>query len=169
MKKNMFQIILSILFLTACIACPPVEEPKPTTLKLQVFGMTCSGCEKSVKQLFENQSGIKSAVASKAENSVQISYNPQQISETDLLEKFTNTHYSETENNSRVVVLPVKGMTCSKCVQKIQSSLSAINGVQSVDANFEKSTVTITYEPSKTSIESLVREIQAKQFVVEGY
>ena len=43
-------------------------------------------------------------------------------------------------------IINVQGMTCSHCEESVQKSLLKINGVNTVTANHENNTVTITGE-----------------------
>ena len=56
----------------------------------------------------------------------------------------------------RVLVLtPTPQMHCEKCENKIKKNMRFEDGVKKVETNIEKQEVTITYDPSKNTIEGL--------------
>jgi copper chaperone CopZ len=59
------------------------------------------------------------------------------------------------------IVYSIPNINCGHCVHTIQSEVSELSGVNSVVANLETRTATITYEPPATEekIKSLLAEI----------
>ena len=56
----------------------------------------------------------------------------------------------------RVLVLtPTPQMHCQNCENKIKKNMRFEDGVKKVETNIEKQEVTITYDPSKNTIEGL--------------
>jgi len=55
----------------------------------------------------------------------------------------------------QTVTLDVPGMTCSSCPITIKKALSKVDGVQKVNANFEKREAVVTFDDQKTSVEKL--------------
>lgn len=56
----------------------------------------------------------------------------------------------------RVLVLtPTPQMHCESCENKIKKNMRFENGVKKVETNIEKQEVTITYDPSKNTVEGL--------------
>jgi len=58
---------------------------------------------------------------------------------------------------NKTVVLDVPGMTCKFCPITIRKALNKVPGVTEVKAEFNTKTATVTYDPSKTNIESLIK------------
>ena len=56
----------------------------------------------------------------------------------------------------RVLVLtPTPQMHCESCENKIKKNMRFEKGVKKVETNIEKQEVTITYDPSKNTVEGL--------------
>ncbi len=56
----------------------------------------------------------------------------------------------------RVVVLtPTPQMHCQSCEKKIKNNMRFEKGVKRIDTNIERQEVTITYDPSKNTVEGL--------------
>lgn len=47
--------------------------------------------------------------------------------------------------------IKVEGMTCNHCTGSVQSVLSALNGVSSVDVSLEKGTATVEFDETQTN------------------
>lgn len=60
-----------------------------------------------------------------------------------------------TEN--KTVVLDVPGMTCKFCPITIRKALQKVEGVVEAKSEFETKTATVTFDPTKTNIETLIK------------
>ena len=49
----------------------------------------------------------------------------------------------------------IAGMTCDKCVQRVESALRQVNGVQEVKVDRQAATATVTFDRSKTDMPAL--------------
>ena len=58
---------------------------------------------------------------------------------------------------SVTVVLGVPGMTCKFCPITIRKALKKVDGVTEVKTEFKTKTATVTFDPSKTNIETLIK------------
>lgn len=62
-----------------------------------------------------------------------------------------------TAAEGRVVKLDVPGMTCKFCPITIKKALEKIPGVTEAKSDFDTKTATVTFDPSKTNIEALMK------------
>ena len=58
---------------------------------------------------------------------------------------------------SKVVTLDVPGMTCKFCPITIRKALNKVPGVIEAKSDFSTKTATVTYDPTKTNIETLTK------------
>jgi P-type Cu+ transporter len=56
--------------------------------------------------------------------------------------------------------IPVEGMTCASCVQRIQTGLSKVSGVTAAGVNLATEKATVTFDPLKTSAQDLVDAVR---------
>ncbi len=54
-------------------------------------------------------------------------------------------------------ILDVPGMTCKFCPITIRRALNKVPGVIEAKAEFKTKTATVTYDPSKTNVEELMK------------
>jgi copper ion binding protein len=63
-------------------------------------------------------------------------------------------------------VLKVDGMSCEHCVKAITKAAGALSGVKSVDVDLKAKTVTVEYDPGKTSLETIKLEIEDQGYEI---
>ncbi len=66
----------------------------------------------------------------------------------------------ETQN------LNVQGMSCQHCVHTVKGAVTAVAGVDSVEVSLEKNLVTVGFDPSKTSLQSIRSAIEDEGYSV---
>jgi mercuric ion binding protein len=57
----------------------------------------------------------------------------------------------------KTVTLDVKNMTCELCPITVKKSLEKVSGVNVVKVDFDKKTVSITFDPDKAQPEALIQ------------
>ena len=57
----------------------------------------------------------------------------------------------------KTVTLDVPGMNCALCPITIKKALQTVQGVQKVDASYEKKEAVITFDDVKTDVERLIK------------
>jgi copper chaperone len=62
--------------------------------------------------------------------------------------------------------LKVQGMSCSHCVNAVESSVGELQGVSSVKVNLEQGEVTVAYDNSKTSLNEIQETIEDQGYEV---
>lgn len=63
----------------------------------------------------------------------------------------------QTQNNSQTVMLDMQNMTCAMCSITIRKALEGVDGVQSAKVDCDSKTANVTFDPKKTTIESLLK------------
>lgn len=64
------------------------------------------------------------------------------------------------------IVLQVSGMTCGGCVKSIKNALAAREGIGATEADLEKATVKIEFDPDKIQETAIRSTITAAGFEV---
>lgn len=60
----------------------------------------------------------------------------------------------------------VDGMTCGGCVASVQRAVNALGGVSRVDASVPDATVTVDFDPGRTTLDAVKRAIEEAGFDV---
>ena len=58
------------------------------------------------------------------------------------------------------ITLPVIGITCANCASTIERNAKKVNGVEEVVVNFGSEKVTISYDPSTTTLNDVIERIE---------
>jgi copper chaperone CopZ len=69
------------------------------------------------------------------------------------------TELSTSQGQTKVVTIPVEGMSCLACTARVKSTLKAINGVTEVEVNLAGRVARVAYLEGKVSPEQLVSAI----------
>lgn len=64
---------------------------------------------------------------------------------------------AQSNPQTRTVVLDVENMTCAMCPITVRKSLEAVSGVIQASASNDTKTATVTYDPTMTTPDALVR------------
>jgi Cu+-exporting ATPase len=74
---------------------------------------------------------------------------------------------SETNTiKGRHIVLPVKGMSCASCATRIEKKVGELDGVDQAGVNFGSESITVDFDPHRTSPESIKQTIEEIGFSV---
>ena len=63
------------------------------------------------------------------------------------------------EEEHRQVVIPVEGMGCESCAERLQSKLARLDGVTKATVDFSKKEARVTFDPRKITTKQIVAEI----------
>ncbi|MFQ5653026.1 MAG: heavy metal translocating P-type ATPase, partial [bacterium] len=84
-------------------------------------------------------------------------FDPERVSPAKLVETVKEVGYMPVIEK---VILPISGMSCASCVQKIETALQRTPGVVSVGVNFATEKATVTYLSSQVSIRDLKKVVR---------
>jgi len=69
------------------------------------------------------------------------------------------TEKTNSENAERVD-LPITGMTCAACANRIERVLSKQTGVENASVNFATAKATVNFDPQQTNVEKIIEKIR---------
>ena len=85
---------------------------------------------------------------------------------------FTNKNLqinNVTNNYLQNIEFKIVGMTCDGCETFIEQTVSAVEGVYSVKANYENGTANISFDSTKTNAKEITYIIEETSYKVSGY
>jgi len=65
-------------------------------------------------------------------------------------------------------VLNVPTVSCNHCKMAIEGAVKGVDGVSSVDVDVEAKSVTVDFDPGKTSLETVEAAVQEEGYEVAG-
>ncbi len=125
---------------------------------LSIRGMTCAACAQRIEKNVRKLSGIGQATVNFASEKLFVEYDESSLQLNTIKEAVAKIGFEVVEktHNSNVTI-PVGGMTCAACAQRIEKGIKKLNGVASVSVNFVTEKVTVVYDPHLVRL-SVIRE-----------
>ena len=134
------------------------------TLKIGVTGMTCASCSSAVERILNRKDGVGSAVVSLATNEAAVIFNPDLVTEDQLVEAIESIGYNVRKENVQILVI---GMTCATCAINVENALKKVDGVITVGVNLTTRKATIEYIPALVNISQLENTIRDIGYDIE--
>lgn len=130
----------------------------------QIFnikGMTCAACAQRIEKVVRKLSGISQATVNLASEKLFVEYDPGILSLTTIKEAVSKIGYEVVEktDNSRVTI-PIGGMSCAACAQRIEKAIKKLEGVADVSVNFASEKATVIYDPQKIRLSAIKETIE---------
>jgi len=127
-------------------------------LSIPVAGMTCANCAANIERGLKKLNGIKATSVSFASEQVSVTFEPVEISLSDITEKINSLGYKAITSK---IELPVTGMTCANCAMNIERALNRkVPGILKASVNFATERVSVEYIPAAASVEDIVSAIR---------
>ena len=125
---------------------------------LDIHGMTCAACAQRIEKSVRKLSGIGQANVNLAGEKLFVEYDSTVVSLDDIKGRVTKIGYQVVEKtDSQNVTIPIGGMTCAACANRVQKAIGKLEGIESVSVNFATEKATVTYIPQKVRL-SAIRE-----------
>ena len=127
-------------------------------ISIPVSGMTCANCAANIERGLKKLKGIKASSVSFASEKASVTYEPGEISLSDIIEKINSLGYKALTSK---IEIPVTGMTCANCAMNIERVLNRkVPGILKASVNFATERVSVEYIPSSASVEDIISAIR---------
>lgn len=129
------------------------------TIKLKIDGMHCASCVNKVEQNLNALEGVEKATVNIANDSAQVTYDDNRLSEQDLKDTVKDSGYEARVDDPSMVSMSarVEGMTCAACVNRVDKALNHLDGLQDVRVNIANDKASFKYDKDQVRLS----EIQA--------
>ncbi|XP_064422584.1 copper-transporting ATPase 1 [Latimeria chalumnae] len=110
------------------------DDQTPAKCFIQVTGMTCASCVANIERNLNREHGIYSVFVALMAGKADVRYNAAVLQPLDIAELISELGFGATvmenyDGSDGKLELIVRGMTCSSCVHKIESTLMKTKGV----------------------------------------
>ena len=138
---------------------------------LSVIGMVCMSCVNNIETNIGKMAGVKSVNVSLDHNTATVQYCPSTITPAKLCEAiedlgFEASPLSEQQPSSKTVTVGIEGMTCNSCVQLIEKTVSAVDGIIKITVSLDKKEAVIVYNFNTLTDEDVKNAIEDTGFEV---
>lgn len=121
-------------------------------VRLPVRGMTCASCVRAVEKSLSRVQGVESAAVNFAAETASVRYDPGHATLARLTEAVREAGYGVALEKR---TFPVRGISCTSCVEKIEKALRMLPGVVEVFVNFGTQEASVTYLPGETDLHAM--------------
>lgn len=136
---------------------PPQEAGGRSSVTIDIKGMSCASCAARIEKALGSIDGVIKAEVNFAAERATLWFDPSKTSPSEFVKTIEGLNYSVP---SQKVVLPVEGISCASCVEKIESALKKKDGVISVSLNFATERATVEFLPAVISLDEIIDTIK---------
>ena len=120
---------------------------------LQIIGMTCAACARRIEKVIGKLSGVTEASVNFATEKLTVGFDDSVVSMTEVQNALVKIGYDVLEERHKSdVIIPIAGMTCAACANRIEKVLGKSEGVLRVSVNFATEKAAVTYDPKKINM-----------------
>ena len=132
-------------------------------IDLPITGMSCASCAAKIEKGLSNLEGVSKATVNFASEKATVVFHPFQTDLSHLIEKVKDLGYGAKVEK---VLLPIQGMTCASCVNKVEKALNSLKGVVHASVNFATERASVEYIPEEVTVRDLKRAVQEAGYQV---
>ena len=117
-----------------------------------VTGLDCADCALKLEGALRAVPGVIDVDASFGASTLQVAYDPAELSYDDVLRRIGQLGYGTLEAEQakeRTQTFGVEGMDCADCAAKLAGRLERLDGVSEARVDFGLARLTITYAPAR--------------------
>ncbi|MCE5342428.1 MAG: copper ion binding protein, partial [Eubacteriales bacterium] len=123
---------------------------------LDVRGMTCAACAQRIEKTLGKLTGVEKASVNLASEKLFVEYNPDTVALADIKKAVDKIGYEVSEKrDAQEVTIPIGGMTCAACAQRIEKVVRKLDGVESVNVNLATEKATVAYRPQSVRLSAI--------------
>ncbi|MDR0513966.1 MAG: heavy metal translocating P-type ATPase, partial [Coriobacteriaceae bacterium] len=134
---------------------------------LGIRGMTCAACATRIEKVVRKLPGIDIAAVNLASEKLFVKYDGAVLDLCAIKEAVVRIGYEVAQPApTSTVSIPIGGMSCAACAQRIQKTLLRLDGVTSASVNFATEKASVGYEPHTVRLSAIKGAIEKAGFTV---
>lgn len=132
-----------------------------------IEGMTCAACAQRIERTVRKLPGVKEANVNLASEKLFVEFDengPQTDAITQAVAKIGYSAQEKTEYSN--VTIPIGGMTCAACSQRVEKAIKRLDGVISASVNLATEKATVTYDPRRVRVSAMKQVVEKAGYQV---
>ncbi len=126
-------------------------------IDLPITGMSCAACAARIEKGLGSLEGVSQANVNFAAEKATVFFDPDRTDLLHLIDKVNDLGYGARVEK---VLLPIRGMSCAACVNKVEKALRSVKGVTEASVNFATERASVEYLPEEVTLRDLRRVVQ---------
>ncbi len=115
---------------------------------VKISGMSCAACAQRVQKAVAKLEGVVEANVNFATEKLTVEYDEQQVVLPAIKEAVEEAGYGVTlDKKLNSVTIPIGGMTCAACAQRVEKAIAKLEGVAKVSVNLATEKASVEYDP----------------------
>jgi len=128
---------------------------------LSIRGMTCAACAQRIEKTVRKLPGIGQASVNLASEKLFVEYDAGSLQLPAIKEAVSKIGYEVVEKtDASKVTIPIGGMTCASCAQRIEKVIGKLDGIDSVSVNLATEKATVAYHPQTVRLSAIKQAIE---------
>ncbi len=128
---------------------------------LSIRGMTCAACAQRIEKAVGKLAGVAKAQVNLASEKLFVEYDNSAVGLDAIKAAVSKIGYEVVEkSDNQTAIIPIGGMTCAACAQRIEKVLKKLEGVESASVNLATEKASVTYDPQKLRLSSIREAIE---------
>ncbi len=128
---------------------------------LDIRGMTCAACAQRIERVVRKQAGVAQANINLTSEKLFVSYDAGTVGLDEIRGAIAKIGYEGLEHTeSASVTIPIGGMTCAACSQRVEKVLAKLDGVESAAVNLATEKATVVYDPRRVRLSAIKAAIE---------
>ncbi len=124
---------------------------------LPVTGMSCAACAARIEKGLGSLEGVSQANVNFAAEKATVFFDPKKTDLSRLIDKVKDLGYGARVEK---VLLPIRGMSCAACVNKVEKALRSVKGVTEANVNFATERASVAFLPGEVTLGDLRKAVQ---------
>jgi Cu+-exporting ATPase len=127
---------------------------------LAIGGMTCAACAGRIERTVKKIPGVAVASVNLASEKLFVDYDDT-VTVASIKDAVVKIGYQVLEKTKGVsVTIPIGGMTCAACAQRVEKAIRKLGGVETVGVNFATEKATVVYDPQIIRVSAIKESIE---------
>jgi Cu+-exporting ATPase len=128
---------------------------------LSIRGMTCAACAQRIEKTVRKLPGIGQASVNLASEKLFVEYDAGSLPLSAIKDAVSKIGYEVVEKaDASKVTIPIGGMTCASCAQRIEKVIGKLEGIDSVSVNLATEKATVSYHPQTVRLSVIKHAIE---------
>jgi P-type Cu+ transporter len=136
---------------------------KAQRIDLPVRGMSCAGCAANIQKNLGALEGVDKANVNFATSMATVIFDPDVVKPVEFASRIREIGY---DVGTVTTEIPIEGVVCASCLQKIEHALLELRGVVKAAVNLATGRARVEYLPAEMHISELRRAIESVGYKV---